>query len=85
MTTKKTKEVETVMTWEEEVKNKLNEFIDNMLIVSKECNMATKYFKPVKEQYEGSITYDDDKISGAELRIVFNFAGPVDLDTVRFT
>lgn len=74
-----------VTTWEEEVKTKLNEFIDNMLLVSKECNMATKYFRPVVEEFEGVTTYDEQKISSAELRIVFNFVAPLEQDKIKFT
>jgi len=59
--------------WENEVKEKLQEFISNLLSVSKECNMATKYSYPIKEVYETHTEYDETKLKSAELRIVFNF------------
>ena len=70
--------------WELEVKDKLNEFIDNLLSVSKECNMATKYFHPVAEVYETHTEYDNSKVNGAELRIVFNFVQDLDKDKMNF-
>lgn len=64
--------------WEAEVKEKLNEFITNLLSVSKECNMGTRYFKEIKEQYETHIEYDENMVNAAELRIVFSFVEPID-------
>ncbi len=70
--------------WEVEVKTRLNEFIDNFLSVSKECNMATKYFHPEKEVFETHIEYDNSKTNGAELRVVFNFVEDFDLSAMEF-
>lgn len=70
--------------WEIEVKARLNEFIDNFLSISKECNMATKYFHPEKEVFETHIEYDESKTNGAELRVVFNFVGDFDLSSMDF-
>lgn len=70
--------------WEVEVKTKLNEYIDNMLSIAKDCNMATKYFHPVKEVFETHTEVDKTKIDGAELRIVFNFVEVVDKDKFNF-
>ena len=69
--------------WEEEVKLKIFEFVSNMLSVSKECNMATKYEKKPKAIYETHTEYDHDKVTGAELRIIFNFVEPIDLSKVN--
>jgi len=69
--------------WEQDVKDKITEFVSNMLSVSKECNMGTRYFKEVKEQFEDHTDYDQDKVNGAELRIVFNFVEPLDLNKVN--
>ena len=70
--------------WEAEVKVRLNEYIDNMLSVAKDCNMATKYLYAVKNQFEGHTEFDETKISGAELRIVFNFVTTIDKDKMTF-
>lgn len=70
--------------WEIEVKKRLNEYIDNMLSVAKDCNMATKYFYAPKEVYETHTDFDKSKIDGAELRIIFNFADSVDATKVEF-
>jgi len=70
--------------WEIEVKTKLNEFIDNFISVSKECNMATKYFHPVKEVYETHTEYDNSKTDGVELRVVFNFVDGIDISAIKF-
>lgn len=78
------KEEYTSKEWELAVKEKLNEFIDNMLSVSKECNMATRYFRPVKESFETHREYDETKVGSAELRIVFNFVEPIDPSTLTF-
>jgi hypothetical protein len=59
--------------WESEVKEKLEEFISNLLSVSKGCNMATKYSYPIKEVYETHTDYDETKVKSVELRIVFDF------------
>jgi len=71
--------------WEGEVKARLNEFIDNFLSVSKECNMATKYFYPERERFETHIEYDKSKTNGVELRVVFNFVEDLDLSSMNFT
>lgn len=70
--------------WEAEVKARLNEYIDNMLAIAKDCNMGTKYLHPVKDVYETHIDYDESKIDGAELRIVFNFVEAIDKDKFNF-
>jgi len=72
-----------VSTWEADVEKKISEFITNMLSVSKNCNMATIYRKKVKEVYETHIMYDENMVEGAELRIVFDFAEPVDTEKVN--
>lgn len=70
-------------TWEEDVVNKLSEFINNMVSVSSNCNMATIYRKQVKEEYETHTVYDEDMVVGAELRIVFDFVEPIDTRKVN--
>lgn len=75
--------VDVPATWEEDVVNKLSEFINNMISVSKNCNMATVYHKQVKEEYETHTVYDEDVVVGAELRIVFDFDGPIDTKKVN--
>jgi len=70
--------------WEAEVKVKLNEFIDNLLSVSKDCNMATKYFHPTINVFETHTEYDKTKVAGAELRIVFNFIEDFDPEGMTF-
>jgi len=81
----KDKKEVTAHEWEVEVKAKLDEFINNFLSVSKECNMATKYFYPELEVFETHTEYDKSKTNGAELRIVFNFVDNVDLSSMNFT
>jgi hypothetical protein len=71
--------------WEIEVKDRLNEFIDNFLSVSKECNMATKYFYSKKEVFETHTEYDKSKTNGVELKVVFNFVEELDLSSMNFT
>jgi len=73
-----------VKIWEDEVKEKLNEFISNMLSVATECNMGTKYYHPEKERYETHIEYDEDKISAAEIRIVFKFVDGLSVKDINF-
>jgi len=70
--------------WENEVKEKLQEFISNLLSVSKECNMATKYAYPIKEVYESYTDYDETKVKSAELRIVFNFVEDLPVKDISF-
>jgi len=70
--------------WEQEVKARLNEIIDSMLKVSKDCNMGTKYFYPITAKYESHTDYDNTKIAGAELRIVFNFVEELKKDSINF-
>jgi hypothetical protein len=83
MSKEKNNEVLTEEEWEAEVKQRLDEFITNMLSVSKGCNMATLYNKKVKEQFEGHIEYDENKAVGAELRIIFDFVEPIDMTKVN--
>lgn len=71
--------------WELSVKEKINEYIDNLLSVSKECNMGTRYFNPVMEVYETHTDYYEDRTNGAELRIVFAFAEDLNLKDMKFT
>ncbi len=70
--------------WEVEVKARLNEYIDNMLAIAKDCNMATKYLYAVKDEFETHVEFDETKISGAELRIVFNFVADLDKEGMTF-
>ncbi len=70
--------------WEIEVKAKIEEFVSNMLSVSKECNMATKYEHPIVEQFETHTEYDNTKIKAAELRIVFNFVEELQVNDITF-
>ena len=70
--------------WEQEVKARLNEIIDSMLAVSKDCNMGTKYFYPIKAKYESHTEYDKTTLVGAELRIVFNFVEELKKDSINF-
>lgn len=70
--------------WEAEVKARLNEYVDNMLAVAKDCNMATKYLYAVKDEFETHTDFDETKISGAELRIVFNFVTDLDKEGMTF-
>ena len=70
--------------WEQEVKVRINEIINSMLKVTKDCNMGTRYFHPIKDRYETHVDYDTTKINGAELRIVFNFVEPIEKDSVNF-
>ena len=77
------KDEEVLVTWESEIRKQVMEFVDNMLVVAKECNMGTRYVKPVKAQYEGYAEYDDGKAEGAELRLVFKFVEPIDLSKVN--
>lgn len=71
--------------WELSVKEKINEYVDNFLSVSKECNMGTRYFNPVMEVYETHTDYYEDRTNGAELRIVFAFDKDLDLKDMNFT
>jgi hypothetical protein len=70
--------------WDVEVKARLNEYIDNMLTVAADCNMATKYYHPEVEVFETHTEYDETKIAGAELRIVFRFVDAIDKDKFTF-
>jgi len=70
--------------WEVDVRAKLNEYIDNMLAVAKDCNMATKYYHPIKEEFETHLEFDEAQIVGAELRIVFRFVEAIDKDKFTF-
>lgn len=70
--------------WEADVKERLNEYIDNMLAIAKDCNMGTKYLHPVKDVFETHVDYDTSKIDGAELRIVFNFVEAIDKENFKF-
>lgn len=79
---------ETSMTpekWEELVKASIMDYIESFVGIAKDCNMGTRYFHPVKEQFESHAEFDETKIDGVELRIVFNFVGPVDPEKVNFT
>lgn len=77
-------EIDMINKWETEVKEKLNEYIDNMLAVSKDCNMQTKYFHPVKEIFEDHTEYDETKICGAELKIIVTFVDNIDKSKIVF-
>ena len=77
------KEEEIPKTWEEDIVSKLSEFINNMISVSDNCNMATVYHKKVKEKYETHTEYDQNLVVGAELRIVFDFVEPIDTKKVN--
>ena len=66
--------------WEQEVKDRISEIVSEMLSISTDCNMGTKYFKVIKEQFEDHVEYDQNTVSGAEIRIVFNFVEPVVLN-----
>jgi hypothetical protein len=71
--------------WELSVKERVNEYLDNLLSVAKECNMGTRYFNPIKEVYESYTVYNEDLTNGAELRIVFTFADNLKLKEMKFT
>lgn len=71
--------------WETSVKQNIIEYIDSFLSISKGCNMGTMYSHPVVTEFETHTEYDTNKINGAELRIVFDFVGPVDKDKMNFT
>jgi len=55
-----------------------------MLAIAKDCNMATKYLYAVKDEFETHVEFDETKISGAELRIVFNFVADLDKEGMTF-
>jgi len=80
----KEKEIITPEVWEQDVKAKLNEYIDTLLSMAKDCNMATKYFHPVKDVFETHTDYDTTLLAGAELRIVFNFVENIKKDSINF-
>lgn len=71
--------------WEQEVKERINEYLTNLLSIAENCNMATKYFYAPKEVFESHIEYDNSKVKGAELKIVFNFVEDIDIDKINFT
>lgn len=73
-----------IASWESEVRERLNEYINNMLVVASDCNMATKYFYAVKDKFETHTEFDKTKITGAELRIVFNFTTELEKDKINF-
>jgi len=61
------------LTWEEYVKLEISALLNTYLPYSVNGNVGIKYIHPIKAQYEGSTEFDDDKYSGVEIRVVFQF------------
>lgn len=61
------------MTWEDYVRLEVNALLDTFLPHSANGNVGIRYLHPVKVQYEGSEEYDDEKFSGVEMILIFNF------------
>lgn len=70
--------------WEASVKESVMEYLDHFLDISKTCNMGTLYTHPIKVEYETHTELDQDKVSGVELRVVFDFEAVVDKDKMTF-
>lgn len=59
--------------WEKYVRTEINSYLDTFLPETETGNIGIKYSHPVKARYETGPVYDENKICGVEIRVVFNF------------
>ena len=62
------------VTWEEFSRSEINALLDIFLPDTESGNIGIKYIHPVKAKYETHTVYDEDKVSGVEIRVVFKFS-----------
>jgi len=60
-------------TWEDYVKLEVNTLLNTFLPYSATGNVGIRYIHPIKAQYEGTEEYDEEKYSGVEIVLIFNF------------
>ena len=60
--------------WEEYARNEVNALLDMFLPDTDAGNIGIKYNHPIKARYETHTEYDEDKVNGVEIRVVFKFS-----------
>lgn len=61
------------LSWDEYVRGEVNSYLNTFLPEAETGNVGIKYSHPIKEKLETGIVYDEDKIAGVEIRLVFKF------------
>jgi hypothetical protein len=59
--------------WEEYVRSEVEALLNNFLPVSSSGNLGIRYKKAIKEQTESGTIYHEDKVTGVELILEFDF------------
>lgn len=59
--------------WEEYTRGEVNALLDIFLPDTESGNIGIKYIHPVKAKYETHTEYDENKVNGVEIRIIFKF------------
>ena len=70
-------EIKETVDWEEYVRSEVAAMLDLYLPETISGNVGIKYTRPVKEQYEGHVEYDNTKVSGVTIQLVFDFKEPL--------
>lgn len=71
------------LTWEDQIKKTVLEYIEAFVPVSVDCNVGTFYKRKVVTQFEGSAEHDPYVAEGVELRLKFKFEQPIDLRSIE--
>lgn len=67
------------VSWDEYVRSEIKAILDAYLPETETGNIGIKYSHPIRETYETHTEYDEDKISGVEIRLVFKFIEAIDV------
>jgi len=60
--------------WEEYARSEVNALLDMFLPDTDAGNIGIKYNHPIKARYETHTEYDENKVNGVEIRVVFKFS-----------
>jgi len=67
--------------WEERIREQVNDALDIFLAHSVNCNIGVQYSHPVIAEYETGPEHDMDKVNGARMVLVFEFAETINTKT----
>jgi hypothetical protein len=68
-----TEEQENSVDWEDYVRSEVSALLDTILPSCKEGGLVINYKKAIKERTEAGPVYKDNKVSGIEIVLDFNF------------
>lgn len=67
--------------WEDKIRTEVNEALDLFLTHSVNCNIGVQYSHLVLAEYETGPEYDMEKVNGARMVLVFEFADAIKVTT----